>query len=68
MSFIDINLETYNICLEKLEEKLINAEKNNCLPKVIVVVHLCGQSCDMKKIKSFLISMALKLLKMLLML
>jgi UDP-4-amino-4,6-dideoxy-N-acetyl-beta-L-altrosamine transaminase len=53
VSFIDINLETYNICLEKLEEKLINAEKNNCLPKVIVVVHLCGQSCDMKKIKEF---------------
>ena len=51
VSFVDIDLKTYNICTEILEQKLIEAKKNKCLPKILVVVHLCGQSCDMKTIK-----------------
>ena len=33
-----------------LEKKLIEAEQQNKLPKVLVAVHLCGQSCDMAAI------------------
>ena len=35
---------------EKLEEKLQKADSIGRLPKIIVPVHLCGQSCDMEKI------------------
>jgi UDP-4-amino-4,6-dideoxy-N-acetyl-beta-L-altrosamine transaminase len=50
VDFIDIDPITYNISVDCLEEKLIEAKKNNCLPKVVIPVHLCGQSCDMEKI------------------
>ena len=35
---------------EKLEKKLIKAEKNGTLPKIVVAVHFAGQSCEMTKI------------------
>ena len=50
VDFVDIDSKTYNLCPVKLEEKLISAKKENKLPKIIVAVHLCGQSCDMKSI------------------
>ncbi|BBM03896.1 UDP-4-amino-4,6-dideoxy-N-acetyl-beta-L-altrosamine transaminase [Microbulbifer sp. GL-2] len=51
IDFVDIDPKTYNICPRLLEEKLIEANRNGCLPKVVVIVHLCGQPCDMKKIR-----------------
>ncbi len=50
VDFVDINPRTYNISIEKLSLKLADAEKNGKLPKVVVPVHLCGQSCDMAAI------------------
>ncbi len=50
IDFVDINPETYNLSAHALEEKLIKAEKKGCLPKVVIPVHLGGQSCEMKKI------------------
>jgi len=50
IDFIDIDLQTYNLCPKALEQKLIAAEKSGKLPKVVVPVHLGGQSCDMKSI------------------
>jgi len=50
VDFVDIDENTYNLCPGKLQEKLIAAKKNNNLPKVIVVVHFAGRSCDMEKI------------------
>ena len=50
VDFVDIDPKTYNICPEKLEHRLAKAKKLGKLPKVIVAVHLCGQSCDMKTI------------------
>lgn len=47
VDFVDINPSTYNLSVERLEEKLIQAEKTGKLPKVVIPVHLCGQSCDM---------------------
>ena len=47
IEFVDIDENTYNMSVQALEEKLQVSEK---LPKVIVPVHLAGQSCDMKKI------------------
>ena len=50
VDFVDIDPRTYNLCPQKLEEKLIAAEKVNKLPKVVVPVHLTGQPCDMAAI------------------
>ncbi len=50
VDFVDIDSKTYNMCAEALEAKLLDAEMTGRLPKVVVAVHLCGQSCDMVKI------------------
>lgn len=50
VDFVDIDPFTYNLCPEKLAEKLEQAEQAGCLPKVLVAVHLCGQPCDMEAI------------------
>jgi UDP-4-amino-4,6-dideoxy-N-acetyl-beta-L-altrosamine transaminase len=50
VSFVDIDPNTYNMCPILLEKKLISAKKKDQLPKVVVPVHLSGQSCDMKAI------------------
>ena len=50
VDFVDIDPHTYNLSIEALEQKLANASKQGCLPKVLVPVHFAGQSCDMEKI------------------
>ena len=50
VDFVDIDSKTYNLCHQKLEQKLIDAEKTGTLPKVVIPVHLAGQSCNMDKI------------------
>ena len=50
VDFVDIDPKTYNMCPLKLEEKLIEAEKNGNLPKVVVAVHFSGQPCDLHSI------------------
>lgn len=47
VDFVDIDSRTYNICVERLAEKLAQAKKTGKLPKIVVPVHLCGQPCDM---------------------
>ncbi len=50
VDFVDIDPTTYNLCPRKLEAKLIAARNAGRLPKIVVAVHLCGQSCDMVRI------------------
>ncbi len=50
VDFVDINPHTYNLSVEELEQKLELALKQGCLPKVIIPVHLAGQSCEMERI------------------
>jgi UDP-4-amino-4,6-dideoxy-N-acetyl-beta-L-altrosamine transaminase len=50
VDFVDIDQRTYNMSVDILEEKLVLAEKVGKLPKVVIPVHLCGQSCDMEGI------------------
>ena len=52
IDFVDIDPKTYNLCAEELEKKLIQARKDNNLPKLVIPVHFAGQSCNMKKISS----------------
>lgn len=51
VDFVDIDPETCNISVAKLAEKLAAAQKEGCLPKIVVPVHLAGQSCDMAAIR-----------------
>lgn len=50
VDFVDIDPQTYNLCPTALAEKLAKAEREGRLPKVVVPVHLSGQSCDMAAI------------------
>ena len=50
VDFVDIDPRTYNLCPQALEQKLMAARAAGRLPKVLVAVHLCGQSCDMETI------------------
>lgn len=50
IDFVDIDPDTYNLSITQLEQKLEIAKKNGCLPRVVIPVHLSGQSCDMAAI------------------
>jgi len=50
VDFVDIDPRTYNMSVERLAEKLAQSAKDGKLPKIVVPVHLCGQSCDMAAI------------------
>jgi UDP-4-amino-4,6-dideoxy-N-acetyl-beta-L-altrosamine transaminase len=52
IDFVDIDIATGNMSTKALLDKLILAKKANKLPKVVIVVHLAGQSCDMETIKA----------------
>lgn len=47
VDFVDIDDSTYNMSISALKEKL---EKSKIKPKVVVPVHLAGQSCEMQEI------------------
>ena len=50
VDFVDIDPVTYNLCPEALERKLLQAEQEGRLPKIVVPVHFSGQPCDMRAI------------------
>jgi dTDP-4-amino-4,6-dideoxygalactose transaminase len=50
VDFVDIDPQTYNMSVDSLKSKLEKSEENGTLPKVVIPVHLAGQSCDMKQI------------------
>lgn len=50
VDFVDIDPRTYNMSVDRLEEKLEQAAREGRLPKVVIPVHFAGQSCDMAAI------------------
>ena len=50
VDFVDIDFQTNNMSIDALREKLENARSLGRLPKVVIPVHMGGQSCDMKAI------------------
>lgn len=50
VDFVDINPRSFNLCPEKLAQKLSIAKENNTLPHIVVAVHFAGQSCEMEAI------------------
>ena len=52
VDFVDIDPRTYNMSVARLEEKLALAQVTGRLPKVVIPVHMSGQSCEMRAIHS----------------
>ena len=50
IDFVDIDPVSYNISIPNLKSKLQLAETEGCLPKVLIPVHMTGQSCEMSEI------------------
>lgn len=50
VDFVDIDPRTFNLCPQRLREKLEHAASCGLLPKVVVAVHMCGQPCDLRAI------------------
>jgi len=47
VDFVDIDPCSYNMSVQRLEEKLEKAAREGRLPKIVVPVHFAGQPCDM---------------------
>ena len=52
IDFVDIDQDTWNISLDKLELKLKLAKKKKRLPKLLIVVHLAGLPVNPIKLKN----------------
>lgn len=63
IDFVDIDLRTYNMSVEALAEKLEIAQVQGRLPKVVIPVHIAGQSCDMKKISELATKYGFKIIE-----
>ena len=63
VDFVDIDPHTYNLSVEHLQEKLVSAEKAGKLPKVVIPVHLSGQSCDMAGIHDLSLQYGFKIIE-----
>ena len=50
VDFVDIEPESFNICPVELKRKLEQAAKVNKLPKILIAVHMAGQSPNMEEI------------------
>lgn len=50
VDFVDIDGATYNMSVAALRDKLVTADRDGLLPKVVIPVHFAGQSCDMSEI------------------
>lgn len=50
VDFVDIDLHSYNMCPVTLAAKLEHALEHGLpMPRVVIVVHFAGESCDMEK-------------------
>ena len=63
IDFVDIDPDTYNLSAIELEKKLLQAKKENKLPKVVIPVHLAGQSCNMQKIYQLSLEYGFKIIE-----
>lgn len=50
VNFVDVEPETFNMDIVDLEKRLVRAEAEGRLPKIVIPVHMAGQPCDMLEI------------------
>lgn len=51
VDFVDIDPVTRNMSVEHLARKLEQAERDDCLPGIVIPVDFAGYPCDMKEIR-----------------
>ena len=51
VDFVDVEPQTGNMSVSALSQKLIEAERDGALPKIVVPVHFTGRPCDMAPIR-----------------
>jgi UDP-4-amino-4,6-dideoxy-N-acetyl-beta-L-altrosamine transaminase len=52
VDFVDIDPATWNMSVDRLQEKLIDAKRKGRLPKVLVPVHFAGQPTEQERIRA----------------
>jgi len=65
VDFVDIDPDTCNMSVAHLERKLIRAEQEGKLPKIVIPVHFAGNPAAMEQIAMRANGTALPLSKML---
>jgi UDP-4-amino-4,6-dideoxy-N-acetyl-beta-L-altrosamine transaminase len=63
VDFVDIDVDTINICVNALQLKLEIADKLGRLPKVLVVVHMCGTPANMEAIHQLSLTYGFKIIE-----
>jgi UDP-4-amino-4,6-dideoxy-N-acetyl-beta-L-altrosamine transaminase len=63
VDFVDIDPNTFNMCVNELEKKLEIAKQRDNLPKIVIPVHFAGQSCDMKRIHELSVEYGFKVIE-----
>ena len=63
VDFVDIDPQTLNMSVIKLEEKLVDAKRNGRLPKILVPVHFAGQPTEQEKISALATKYGFKILE-----
>lgn len=63
VDFVDIDPRTYNMSIACLAEKLEHAQRDGRLPKVVIPVHLAGQSCEMEGIHALSIKYGFRIIE-----
>lgn len=52
VDFVDIDPVTRNLSVPALAAKLAQAEREGCLPAIVIPVHFAGLACDMKPLRA----------------
>lgn len=63
VDFVDVDPATGNMSADALATRLEEARRLNRLPKVVIPVHLCGRSCDMKRIHALSLQYGFRLVE-----
>jgi UDP-4-amino-4,6-dideoxy-N-acetyl-beta-L-altrosamine transaminase len=63
VDFVDIDIQSFNICVSNLKQKLTLAKKQKKLPKILVVVHMGGNPCEMEEIYKLSIQYNFKIIE-----
>jgi UDP-4-amino-4,6-dideoxy-N-acetyl-beta-L-altrosamine transaminase len=63
VDFVDVDPRTYNMSVFSLSEKLEQAKRKGRLPKVVIPVHLSGQSCEMEAIHALSVQYGFRIIE-----
>lgn len=63
VDYLDIDRNSFNLCMDSLKNKLSKAEQVGNLPDYIVAVHMAGTPCDMLTLESICAAYEIKVIE-----